>query len=298
MSTLQSLAVFMAVAEEGSFSAAAKKLSLTQPTVSFHIDSLEKKLGCMLFTRTVKGATRTIYGETLYGNTREMQDIMARTENLLREMSAGSAGHITVGVGTIPGDYILPPLLAEFINSRAGISVELVVADSHAILDGWKGGKYSLAIVGTPPAAEMEAKPLWQDELLLVASPALASALPNPVMPTELQRYPWVFRHEGSGSRETVFTALRKLGIEPGSLRTVLEVGGNEALKQAVAGNAGMGFVSSWAVRNELASGSLVRLNLDGIDIRRQFYAFRRTVNVAPVVELLWEFLLAKANVK
>jgi molybdate transport repressor ModE-like protein len=77
MSQWQSLSVFLAVAEEGSFSGAAKKLEITQPTVSFHIDNLEKKLGCPLVERTAKGTTLTVYGEVLFAN-------LGKAEALLR----------------------------------------------------------------------------------------------------------------------------------------------------------------------------------------------------------------------
>lgn len=133
MSYLQALDVFIAVAEEHSFSAAAKKLSLSQPTVSFHIDSMERKFGCPLFVRTRRGAELTVYGRTLYDNTRNVQELLARTERKIRDLRQGVSGKITIGAGTIPGEYILPSLLALFLQQHPGVSVNLISADSQSI---------------------------------------------------------------------------------------------------------------------------------------------------------------------
>ena len=105
MSHWHSLSVFIGVAEEGSFSGAAKRLELTQPTVSFHIDSLEKKFGCPLFQRTAKGATLTVYGETLYQNTRIISSLLDETEKQLKAMREGAAGKILFGASSIPASW-------------------------------------------------------------------------------------------------------------------------------------------------------------------------------------------------
>ena len=97
MSHWQSLAVFSAVAEEGSFSAAAKKLDLTQPTVSFHIDNLEKDFGCQLFQRTARGVSLTVYGDTLLHYTLKINTQLMEARNHLKAVMAGTEGKIIFG---------------------------------------------------------------------------------------------------------------------------------------------------------------------------------------------------------
>jgi DNA-binding transcriptional LysR family regulator len=296
MSHWQSLSVFLAVAEEGSFSGAAKRLDLTQPTVSFHIDNLEKKLGCPLVERTAKGTTLTVYGEVLYANLGKAEALLKAAESQLQALVAGAAGRITLGASTIPAEYILPSLVAAFLRRHPGIEVDLRTGDSLAVLEGFAAGKYPLAIVGSPPQDGGQAHPLWQDELVLIAHPALAACLGDAPTPEEALSLPLVVRGQSSGSMRTVWNALAARGLDPGKLRVAFRVGGNEALKAAVASQVGAGFVSRWAVKDDLAAGRLAVIPLPGVKIARRFYAVCRPPLVPTCVQQFWEYLLANAE--
>ena len=293
MSYLQALAVFIAVAEEQSFSAAAKKLLLTQPTVSFHIDGLERKLGCPLFVRTRRGAELTIYGKILYDNTRHVQDLIDRTERKIKDICRGEAGQINLGAGTIPGEYILPPLLATFLATRPGVSINLITNDSRSIFDLWQAGELPLCVIGFLPSGINNACRVWTDEIIPVTSRKKARELPEKLLPAELYKYPLVMRHGTSSSRSSVEHALQNLSIVLEECRIVMQVSGNEALKAAVLSGAGLGFVSRRAVESELNAGNLVSLFIEGLSITRNFYALRQDAFELPVAEALWNFLLS-----
>ena len=296
MSYMQALAVFIAVAEEKSFSAAAKKLSLTQPTVSFHIDGMERKFGCPLFIRTRRGAELTVYGRTLYENTRDVQDLLDRTERKLQDLCRGVAGQVTIGAGTIPGEYILPPLLADFLRDHPGVSVRLVSGDSRSIYEQWQNGKLAICIIGFPPSPADEAQPVWFDELVAVVADRLLATMPRQLAPQDLRRYPLVIRQESSSSRSVVVQALRELGVPLEKCQVALEVSGNEALKRAVLAGAGIGFISRRAVEGELAGGALAVLSIEGLAITRRFYALQRQNQELPLVKTLWAHLLANGR--
>lgn len=293
MSYLQALAVFIAVAEEKSFSAAAKKLSLTQPTVSFHIDGMEKKFGCPLFVRSRRGAELTVYGRTLYENTRTVQDMMDRTERKLRDMSQGVAGQVTIGAGTIPGEYILPPLLASFLRQHPGASVNLISGDSQSIFRSWQENRVSICVLGFLPPGISDVQIVWADDIIPVASP-LMQIRGTPWSPQELCRTPLVFRHESSSSMGAVWRSLQEVGIVRESCNVVLQVSGNEALKKAVQAGAGIGFVSRCAVERELAEGTLVQVPVEGLHIKRKFYALCDTKAQMPVGLALWQHLVSQ----
>ena len=293
MSYLQALAVFIAVAEEQSFSAAAKKLLLAQPTVSFHIDGLERKLGCSLFVRTRRGAELTIYGKILYDNTRHVQDLIDRTERKIKDICRGEAGQITLGAGTIPGEYILPPLLAIFLSSRPGVSINLVSNDSRSIFALWQAGELPLCVIGFLPPGITNAYRVWTDEIIPVTSREKSCEFPKNILPAELYKYPLVMRHGTSSSRSSVNHALQNLSIILDECRVVMQVSGNEALKSAVLAGAGIGFVSRRAVEGELRAGNLVSLSIEGLSITRNFYALRQDDFELPVAEELWNFLLS-----
>jgi DNA-binding transcriptional LysR family regulator len=295
MSYLQALAVFIAVAEEKSFSAAAKKLSLTQPTVSFHIDGMERKFGCPLFVRTRRGAELTVYGRTLYDNTRDVQELLDRTERRIQDLCRGVAGQISIGAGTIPGEYILPPLLAAFLRDHPGVSINLVSGDSRSIYEQWQSGILPICVVGFLPPVD-GAQTVWSDELVAVAAGRLRETMPRQLAPQELSRYSLVMRHASSSSRTAVAQALRQLGIQLEKCRVTLEVSGNEALKRAVQAGAGIGFISRRAVEAELAAGSIATVNIEGLSITRNFYALQRPNQELPLVTTLWTYLLTNSR--
>lgn len=284
--------MFIAVAEEQSFSAAAKKLLLAQPTVSFHIDGLERRLGCALFVRTRRGAELTVYGRTLYDNTRHVQDLLDRAEQKIQDICRGEAGQISVGAGTIPGEYIMPSLLAKFLAIHPGVSVNLISNDSQTIFALWQDGKIPLCVIGFLPPGIKNACKIWSDEIIPVISREASSEFPAKLLPSELHGYPLVMRHESSSSRSSVEHALRNLSVLPEECRVVLQVSGNEALKAAVLAGVGIGFVSRWAAEAELKAGNLVLLSIEGLSITRNFYALRQDNLELPVAEALWNYLV------
>ncbi len=296
MSYLQALAVFLAVAEEKSFSAAAKKLSLTQPTVSFHIDTMERKFGCPLFVRTRRGADLTIYGRTLYENTRSVQDLLDRTERKIRDLCQGVAGKVTIGAGTIPGEYILPSILASFLRNHPSVSINPFSADSQSVYKLWQENKVPICIIGFCPSDQPQAHKIWSDEIVPVIAPRLAIEFSEPILPSDICCYPQVVRHESSASRSSVDQALSRIGINPQACNVTLQVSGNEALKRAVLAGAGIGFVSRRAVEAELHSGSLIQLRVEGLTIMRNFFALRHPSPEVPVTEALWEYLIAASD--
>ena len=293
MSYLHSLSVFTAVAEEKSFSAAAKKLNLTQPTVSFHIDNLEKHFDCTLFHRTAKGVSLTIYGETLYDSTRKIHQIAKETENQMKALAAGESGQITIGASTIPGEYILPAKLARFLQLYPNIRISIRTASSQAILSEFLQGKFPIAIVGVKPEDTLTSYPLWKDQLVLAAHPHIARELNKNASVEKTLAHPLIIRESSSGSSHTVFSILKNHNININQLHIALEVTSNEALKGAILEKAGIGFISSWAVQHELKAGSLEALSLPGIKLDRTFYALHHPHLTPTCVQNLWQYLLS-----
>lgn len=268
--SLQSLSVFIAVAEEENFTAAARRLNLTQPTVSFHMDNLEKNLGCLLFNRTSKGVTLTPYGKRLYESASIVDKTLKTTYSEIRRMAEGYAGHISLGASTIPGEYILPGLISSFLNQNDAIRFTLATSNSKHILDSFLAGKFAIAIVGIKPD-DREAVEMWHDELVLVGHPDLSANFTEH-KGCNLDKFPMVFRAEPSGSRKTIMDALEKLGIHNDKLKVVLEVTENQSLKSAIINKAGIGFISKWAVKDEIAAGKLAIVEIPDLCIKRTFY--------------------------
>lgn len=295
MSYLDSLSIFCTVVEEGSFSATAKKLGVTQPTISFHVDNLEKKVGCQLLIRTLKGVSPTVYGEKLYASTHKIEAIVQETYKEITAMVKGATGHIVLGASTIPADYILPPLISQFLQEHPGITLSVKSGDSDNILAAYEQNDISIAIIGHRPPDSSLYQPLWEDELLLVAHPSVAKSISflNGLKP--LQTIPMIIRETSSGTRKTLSDALVAVGMTLDACNVVLEVSSNQALKSAVLSQTGIAFISRWAVEQELAAESLMAIPLPGFSTRRQFYALTRAPLLPTCVKNFWDFLQTKA---
>lgn len=295
MSHWHSLSVFGSVVEEGSFSAAAKKLELTQPTVSFHIDNLEKFFGCSLFQRTSRGVNLTVYGETLLRYTSRMNSQLEVAQNHIKSMLEGSAGKITFGASTIPAEYIVPSLIAEFLRSHPDIQFSMQTGDTKTILGQFENGAFPIAIIGAHPGPDYTCFPLLQDEMVLVAHPAVASGLPATPELSDILSRPFISRRSSSASMRSVQTELEHLGVSHTQMRIVLEVGGNEALKSAIINQVGLGFISKWAIQEELKASSLKIINIPGVNIARQFYVVCREPLIPTCFRLFWDYLIDRA---
>ena len=291
MSYLHSLSVFSTVVEEKSFSAAAKKLGLTQPTISFHVDNLEKKFNCPLFTRTAKGVTLTIYGEKLYLSTLKIHHIALDTENHIKSLVAGNAGEIHIGASSIPGEYILPGIITDFMSLHPTIKFSITTANSTEILSTFQQGKFSIGIVGSKPDDNIPRHPLWQDQLILAGHPELVSKLGVSPSISKILDQPFILRESSSGSRLTVLTMLKQQGLNLDNLNIALQVTGNQALKTAILKQAGIGFISTWAIQQELKDGRLTSIPLPGIKLERTFYAIRDTALIPTCVQSFWDYL-------
>ena len=291
MSYLHSLSVFSTVVEEKSFSAAAKKLGLTQPTISFHIDNLEKKFDCPLFTRTAKGVMLTVYGTKLYTNTQKIHGLTLETENHIKALVAGNAGEINIGASTIPGEYILPTIITDYMKQCPGVKFSITTRDSATILSAFKQGQFPIAIVGNKPDDTLPSQALWRDQIVLASHPEFIRQLGTHATIAQIFSLPFILRESSSGTRFVALQALEKHGISINKLQIALQVSGNQALKTGMLQRAGIGFISSWAIQEELASGRLISIPLPGVELERTFYAIHHLPLMPTCLESFWKFL-------
>ena len=170
---IAALQAFLAVAETGSFSRAAERLSLTQPAVSKRIATLEFELGTSLFDRIARRVHLTEAGRALldraHGLLRELEDIRRSITNLSGEI----AGPLALATSHHIGLHRLPSALKRFHRDYPGIHLDLRFMDSEQACMAVARGDLELAIVTLPPSVQspLTAELLWDDPLDLVVSP-------------------------------------------------------------------------------------------------------------------------------
>jgi len=144
---LKTLEVFCRIVELRSFTRAAEAVSLTQPTVSGHIKELETELGLPLLDRAGRSVTPTRAGEILYGYARRILGLRMEAQQAIGEHKGGLTGDLAVGSSSIPGAYVLPPLIAAFKQDHPEAALTLHVSGSREIVRG-VGPDQPVIIVG------------------------------------------------------------------------------------------------------------------------------------------------------
>lgn len=275
------LAIFRAVAEEGSVSRGAQRLRISQPAVSKQIRELEKSLGVALFHRLSTGVQLTEAGELLAGYARRLFAIEARAERALAELKALERGRLRIGASTTIGAYLLPEVCARFQREYSGLELHVEIGNTRetqrrlldnevdvAFTEGLKSG-----VAGAP---DLQASVFHQDEIVAIVPPRhklWRKAQRGPLSPEEFCKEPLVLREEGSGTRAVVEQALGERGVEwEGSL----SLGSTEAIKRAVAAGIGVAFVSRLTLATELRAKTLKIVPLAGFKIERPLHRLRR----------------------
>lgn len=268
--TIRQLEVFLAIAHAQSFSRAAERIQLSQPTLSEHMKELEEELGVPLFVRHSRSVSLTESGRVFEDYATRVVATLAAGRQAIAELGGLKRGSLVVGASTTPGTYVLPARIAKFRDEYPGITVALRIANSRAVEERVRDGEVDLAVIGghvLGPSERCVAAGIL-DELQLIVPPN------HPVKdaslsPARLARERLLIREEGSATRQATERALREAGV---TFRPAMELDHTETIKRAVMAGLGVAFVSRYAVEDEVRSGRLRALPVQRMKIRRHFH--------------------------
>lgn len=276
--TLQQLEAFVVLVEERSFSGAARRLLLSQPSLSKHIKNLEIFVNCRLITRTRDGVLLTDEGAILLGYARKILKLREEAREKIASLKDTASGHVSIGTSTIPSTYIIPSLLKGLRELHPDIRVHIHSGDSEDVIEMVVNSRVEIGFIGRPAQdSRLASEPVWSDELVLVAGEGSSLKEGSPLTMEDILDEPFVLREKGSGTRAMLEDYLRKNGLPSLSrFSTQCELGSSEAVKEAVISGLGISILSIHAVKRELASGLLRRITLDLPRIQRSFYMITR----------------------
>jgi molybdate transport repressor ModE-like protein len=250
------------IERRGSLSAAAQAIGIGQPSASAHLRTLESAAGQRLVERNGRGSRLTEGGRVLAAHAAQALAALAAGEQELGALAGLQTGTIRLGASTAPGAYLLPDTLGCFRRDFPGVGVEVEIAASGEILRRLLSGRLEVAIVGVDEADDrIELQPFLSDEIVGVARPGLAETANGKLSPKKLATLTLLCREPDSSSRARVERELREIGVEPAS---VWELGSTEAVKRAVREGLGIGFLSRYAVAEEIERGELDVFRLRG----------------------------------
>lgn len=269
---LNLLRSFWHVASAGSISGAAQTRFVSQPALSKAVKELELQIGAALFERGARGVTLTEAGTVLFDYSKAIFALEREGEDALGALGDLSQGTLRIGASTTLATAILPPVLAGFCEAHPDLRFSLVRDNSQGIEARLLDFALDIALIeGTPRNPKVE-RVLWRDEeLVCVCAPTHPLAARQSVAMDDLKSCVWLVRERGSGTRQVVEEALRPFDLPP---LGAMEITGSETLRQGVAANLGIAFVSREGAADQLALGKLRVLKLD-FQLRRPFYLLR-----------------------
>lgn len=261
---LKQLEAFVRVAETKSFSAAARQLYLTQPTVSAHIASLEKELNTCLLVRNTKGVALSESGKELYAYAGQMLELEQKIYERfgIDKRPAGSV--LRIAASTVPSQYLLPEIMSAFRESWPGERLKLFETDSGGVVDMILSHRADVGFTGTVlEKGGCTYIPFYQDELVVIA-PALArfKERQGNRIGSWIREEPLILREEGSGTRKETSRILRQLGIDMADLEVAAIIENQETIKRSVGSGMGISILSRLAAEEEIKSGKLLAFPL------------------------------------
>lgn len=290
---LWQLNIFCKVIELKSFSKAGKTVHLSQPTISSHIKDLEDHLDCRLIDRLSKAAVPTKAGELLYAYAKRILALRDEAETALAEFKGVIRGRLIIGGSTIPGTYLMPQLIGEFKKQYPNVIVSLKIGDTENIIEAILDGNLELGVVGakaeTPKIAQ---KKLIKDRMQLIVPADHRWAGARHVAFKQLIDEPFIVRETGSGTLKSLDQSLRDHGHRLEDLKVVAELGSTQAICQGIKTGAGVSILSTLAVAEDLESGKLAALEVNGLDLNRNFYlTWHKYRSPSPLSKAFMQFL-------
>jgi DNA-binding transcriptional LysR family regulator len=284
--TFRQLQLFVAFAESGSVTAASRSCHVTQPTVSMQLKSLADAIGLPLNERVGGRFRLTPAGEALLATSRRMSDAWAAFEQDVAGLKGLTRGRLRISVVST-AEYFVPRLLGDFCRTRPGIDVALQVQNRQGVLERLRDDLDDLYIMSIPPeGAEFQRRIFMRNPLVVIAPSGHRLATKGRVSLAMLQGEGFILREAGSGTRLSCAAHFAAIGFSP-SVR--LELGSNEAIKQAVAAGLGLAVLSRYAVENGSTDERLRILQVQGFPVQANWYVLHSAAR--PLAPVAAEFL-------
>lgn len=271
------LKVFCTVAETRSFSKASEIIRLTQPAVSLQIQALEELYGTKLFNRSGCIITLTPTGEILYKYAKDINSLYTDAEKEIGKITGLVKGVVTIGASSTIGNYVLPSVISDFRKKFPKVNVHLLISNTKTVVEYLNAASINVGFVeGDISKQKLTIEKVVSDEMVLIMSPLHPWAKRQNISILELPKEPFIFREEGSGTRQIIEKYLTKYGVPPQDIKIVHIFGSTESIKSAVENGLGVSIISRWAAKKEIRYGTLKTATFKEDIFVRDFSLLRR----------------------
>jgi DNA-binding transcriptional LysR family regulator len=265
---------FLEISHRRNLSRAAEALHVTQPALTTRIQLLEQELGASLFERSRRGMRLTDAGLAFLPYAERAVEALEAGRGLISEMARGTSGRLTIGTAPAVGAYVLPGLLARYVERFAGVRLVVRTGHSEEIVELVAGGELDVGLIREIHHPGVTVKPLYEDELLLVVPRAHEFARLGRIDVSELADVTLVLFDRTSSYYDLTNSLFRAAGVAP---RSVIELDNIEAAKRVVGQGLGVALLPATAVASDIARGTLRVIHVEGAGpTRRRIIAVRR----------------------
>jgi DNA-binding transcriptional LysR family regulator len=256
MDRLGAMEMFVRIVETGSFSAVARQLGTTQPTISKQLTALEKQLQTRLLQRSTRSLSLTEAGAAYYERCRRILDEVREAEAALGRLQSALTGTLHVNGSIALGQIFLAPLVLKFQQQYPGLAIELSLSDRY--IDLVEEGADVAVRVGRLADSNLVARRLGSTRRVLVATPAYLAAHGTPERPEDLVRHSCLLYAYLSTGDEWLFNG------PDGEIR--VRVHGNfkanngHVIREALLASVGVALTPDWLIHDKLEAGEVVAL--------------------------------------
>lgn len=299
MLNFHQLTTFVTVISEGSMTAAADKLYLTQPAVSQQIRNLEEELGVELLVRGVRQIKATPQGEILYEHSRKILQQVQQAEVAIKSIGAELKGHIKIGTLSSIGLHLISPIIGRLMRHNPDLHVRVDYSEGHELIKNFKRGSLdililpdSLAEFGSEVDVQVESKFLSKEEMWLVGS-GKETETPVQISFSQVGQFPFVnFVEEYPGFNKLLAEKIKEHGV---ILKPIFESSNVGTLKRVIETGLGWGFLPAHSIRKQVRSGRMTRVHLSDFayEVNMMFY-FKKTSPIKTLCETFYQAISAQ----
>jgi DNA-binding transcriptional LysR family regulator len=295
---IEYLKTFQEIARLGSFSETAKKMGISQPAVTFQVQKLEQELGVLLIDRSQRNITLTPAGKKLLSFAENIGKEREKLQHDLEQLRDKVSGELLIGASTIPGEYLLPTLLAKFKQRYPAVKIQVDVSDSLTVIGKINDNAYEVGFCGIKPEEkDITSFKIASDEIVLIVFPGHPLAGKRAVAVEELEEEPFIFREKTSGTQRNLENLLGKAGLDIRTWTPHLVLGSTQAVVAAVATGAGIAFVSNLATKQCTIQGVVHQVNVKGLQLKRDFYCVYRQERITTrLLEVFIDFTKSESS--
>jgi DNA-binding transcriptional LysR family regulator len=265
---LQQLTTFCTVLNEGSMTAAAEKLFLTQPAVSQQIRNLEEELGAELLVRGVRQVKATLQGQILFDYAKRILHLTQQAQVAIQTMSQEVVGHLRLGTVNSIGLYLVSPIIGMFLKHNSKLQIKVVYGTGEKIISDMRNNLVDVVILPDLKTEygiefpDFEKKFLFRDEMWLVGS-GRDTTLPSTIELKQYNSKPIIsFTDKFPGFRQLLERKLQETKLE---VAPVFETDNVGTLKRVIESGLGWGFLPSHSIRKQVRAGRMTQVQVEDL---------------------------------